>query len=114
MQKSGGMELWKWPEHLGVEAAVKSGSETPPFYDSMIAKLISHGTTRDEARRKLIHGLEQTVAFGVTTNQAFLATCLRHPMFAAGEATTAFIANHRDDLLAHRTDVSTDAALSPL
>ena len=38
----------------------------------MIAKLISHGATRDEARRKLVHSLEQAVAFGVTTNQAFL------------------------------------------
>jgi geranyl-CoA carboxylase alpha subunit len=80
----------------------------------MIAKLISHGATRDEARRKLIHGLEQTVAFGVTTNQAFLAACLRHPAFAAGEATTAFIGKRRDDLVAPRDDVSSDAALAAL
>ena len=39
---------------------------------SMIAKIISHGATRDEARGKLICGLEQVEAFGVTTNQAFL------------------------------------------
>jgi geranyl-CoA carboxylase alpha subunit len=65
----------------------------------MIAKLISHGATRDEARRQLIAGLEQAVAFGVTTNQKFLADCLRHPAFVAGEATTGFIARHRDELL---------------
>jgi geranyl-CoA carboxylase alpha subunit len=92
------------PTGLRVEHALQSGSEIPPFYDSMIAKLISHGATRDEARRKLVHGLEQTIAFGVTTNQAFLAACLRHPAFAAGEATTAFIGKHRDDLLAPRDD----------
>ena len=80
----------------------------------MIAKLISHGATRDAARRRLIHGLEQTAAFGVTTNQAFLAACLRHPAFTAGEATTAFIGNHRDDLLARRNEVSSDAALAAL
>ena len=96
--RSGRMALWQMPDDLRVEHALQSGSEIPPFYDSMIAKLISHGETRDEARRKLIHGLEQTIAFGVTTNQAFLAACLRHPAFAAGEATTAFIGRHRDDL----------------
>jgi geranyl-CoA carboxylase alpha subunit len=114
MPQSGRMALWQMPDQLRVEHALRSGSEIPPFYDSMISKLISHGTTRDEARRKLIHGLEQTVAFGVTTNQAFLADCLRHPEFAAGEATTAFIGKHRDDLGAQRDDVSSDAALAAL
>jgi geranyl-CoA carboxylase alpha subunit len=104
MPQSGRMALWQMPDELRVEHALQSGSEIPPFYDSMIAKLISHGATRDEARRKLIRGLEQAVAFGVTTNQAFLAACLRHPGFAAGEATTAFIGKHRDDLLAPRQD----------
>jgi len=100
MPQSGRMALWQMPDELRVEHALQSGSEIPPFYDSMIAKLISHGATRDEARRKLIHGLEHAIAFGVTTNQAFLGACLRHPGFAAGEATTAFIGKHRDDLLA--------------
>src|SRR6266436_4227728 len=112
MPQSGRMALWQMPDNLRVEHALQSGSEIPPFYDSMIAKLISHGTTRDEARRKLIHGLEQTVAFGVTTNQAFLAACLRHPAFAAGGATTAFIGQHRDELVAPHDDVSSDAALA--
>ena len=102
MPQSGRMALWQMPDELRVEHALQSGSEIPPFYDSMIAKLISHGATRDEARRKLIHGLEHAIAFGVTTNQAFLGACLRHPGFAAGEATTAFIGKHRDDLLAPR------------
>ena len=41
----------------------------------MIAKAISHGATREEARGRLIVGLEQIVALGVTTNQAFLMSC---------------------------------------
>ena len=114
MPQSGRMALWQMPDQLRVEHALQSGSEIPPFYDSMISKLISHGGTRDEARRKLIYGLEQTVAFGVTTNQAFLADCLRHPAFSAGEATTAFIGKHRDELVAPRDDVSSDAALAAL
>jgi geranyl-CoA carboxylase alpha subunit len=115
MPQSGRMALWQMPDDLRVEHALQSDSEIPPFYDSMIAKLIAHGATRDAARRKLIYGLDHIVAFGVTTNQAFLADCLRHPAFAAGEATTAFIAQHRDDLLAPRAEAeNSDAALAAL
>jgi geranyl-CoA carboxylase alpha subunit len=106
--------LWQMPDGLRVEHALRSGSQIPPFYDSMIAKLVSHGATRDEARRRLIHGLEQTAAFGVTTNQAFLAACLRHAEFAAGRVTTAFIRRNRADLLAPRKDARSDAAFAAL
>ncbi len=114
MPQSGKMALWQMPDDIRVEHALQSGIEIPPFYDSMIAKLIGHGATRDEARRKLVHGLERTVAFGVTTNQAFLAGCLGHPEFAAGEATTSFIGRHRDELLAPRQDAVSEAALAAL
>src|ERR1700704_5963078 len=66
--QSGRMALWQMPDDLRVEHALRSGSEIPPFYDSMIAKIIAHGANRDEARGKLICALEQTAAFGVTTN----------------------------------------------
>ncbi len=112
MPQSGRMAMWQTPEGLRVEHALQSGSEIPPFYDSMIAKVINHGTTRDEARGKLISGLEQLVAFGVTTNQGFLISCLRHPVFAKGEATTAFIGNHRAELLAPRQDAGWEAFLA--
>jgi len=114
MPQSGKMALWQMPEGIRVEHALQSGSEIPPFYDSMIAKVISHGANRDEARGKLITGLEQVAAFGVTTNQGFLLSCLRHPSFAAGEATTAFIGNHRDELLAPRSNDKAEAALAAL
>ena len=78
------MALWQMPDGVRVEHALQSGSEIPPFYDSMIAKIISHGADRNEARGRLICGLEQTAAFGVTTNQGFLISCLRHPGFASG------------------------------
>ena len=84
MPQSGTMALWQMPDGIRVEHALQSGSEIPPFYDSMIAKIISHGATRDEARGKLIVGLEQVAAFGVTTNQGFLISCLRHPGFCRG------------------------------
>lgn len=99
MPKSGTMLLWHAADNLRVEQALRAGAEIPPYYDSMIAKVIAHGATRDEARRRLQLGLQQTVALGVTTNQVFLGSCLRHPVFAAGGATTAFIAQHQDELL---------------
>ncbi len=114
MPQSGRMALWRMPDGIRVEQALQSGSEIPPFYDSMIAKLISHGATRDEARGKLICGLEQTVALGVTTNQTFLVDCLRHPAFARGEVTTTFIGKYRDELLAPRASTSSYIALAAL
>ncbi|MFT4275427.1 MAG: acetyl-CoA carboxylase biotin carboxylase subunit [Rhodopseudomonas sp.] len=110
MPQSGRMALWRMPGELRVEHALQSGAEIPPYYDSMIAKVIAVGASRDEARRKLIHGLDGTIAFGVTTNRGFLAACLRHKVFAAGEATTAFIAQHRDALVRSLPD---DAVPAP-
>jgi geranyl-CoA carboxylase alpha subunit len=99
MPQSGTMRRWQVPQGIRVEHGLRSGAAIPPFYDSMIAKLIAHGSSRDEARRKLQHGVEDTIALGVRTNQEFLARCLAHPVFAAGGATTAFIAQHEADLV---------------
>ncbi|MBR0962140.1 acetyl-CoA carboxylase biotin carboxylase subunit [Bradyrhizobium japonicum] len=114
MPQSGRMARWRVPDSIRVEHALQSGSEIPPYYDSMIAKVISHGVTREEARGRLIVGLEQLTAFGVTTNQAFLMSCLRHSGFAKGDATTAFIDTHRDELLAPRADAAFDTSLAGL
>jgi geranyl-CoA carboxylase alpha subunit len=100
MPQSGQMLRWEMPAHVRAEHALKSGAEIPPFYDSMIAKLIAHGATRDEARLKLATALDATIAFGVTTNQSVLASCLRNEVFAAGGATTAFIAQQGEALRA--------------
>lgn len=106
MPQSGVMALWQMPASLRVEHALQSGAEIPPYYDSMIAKLVSHGRTREEARRKLLYGLEDTTALGVTTNQVFLMRCLRHPVFAQGQATTAFIGRHQEELAGTDADTA--------
>ena len=85
---------------LRTEHALRSGAQVPPFYDSMIAKLVAHGATRDAARHRLLAGLQDTVALGLPTNQHFLQRCLAHPVFAAGQANTGFVAQHREALLA--------------
>jgi len=99
MPQSGTLGRWQPTPRLRVEHALQSGTEITSHYDSMIAKVVSHGASRDEARRKLIAGLADTVALGIKTNQAFLLRCLAHPVFAAGGATTAFIAQQADALL---------------
>jgi len=110
MPQSGRMVLWAPSPALRIEHALAIGADIPPYYDSMVAKLIAHGRDRDEARRRLIHGLEDTVALGPKTNQAFLARCLTHPVFTIGGATTAFISHHQEDLLGDEPGLAEDAA----
>jgi geranyl-CoA carboxylase alpha subunit len=114
MPQSGRMLRWRAPSELRVEDALESGGEISPFYDSMIAKIISHGATRDEARRRLTAGLMQMTALGVTTNQSFLARGLDHPAFVAGQATTAFIDEHSAELLGVKTGDGLHAAVAAL
>jgi geranyl-CoA carboxylase alpha subunit len=102
LPQSGRIGLWRPPAALRVDHAIADGSDILPFYDSMVAKLIAHGATREEARRKLVHGLAETVALGVTTNAGFLQRCLGHPVFVAGAATTDFIDTHRAGLRERR------------
>ncbi len=78
-------------EGVRIDHGLFPGSMVSPFYDPMLAKLVAQGSTREEARRRLIMALEDTVVFGIKTNRGLLLNMLRHPVFAAGEATTTFI-----------------------
>ncbi|MDP3978116.1 MAG: acetyl/propionyl/methylcrotonyl-CoA carboxylase subunit alpha [Pseudomonas sp.] len=79
---------------IRIDHGLLEGQAISPFYDPMLAKVIAYGATREEARRKLVRAVEDCVLLGVNGNQRFLANLLRHPEFAAGNATTAFIAEH--------------------
>ena len=100
MPQSGTLALWRPSPALRVEHGLRSGAMVPPFYDSMIAKLVGAGRTREEARQRLLAGLADTVALGLPTNQRFLQRCLMHPVFASGAATTAFIGTEGEALRA--------------
>jgi geranyl-CoA carboxylase alpha subunit len=74
-----------------IDHGLAPGQLVSRFYDPLLAKVIAHGATREQARRRLIAALEDSVLFGLPTNRGFLLAVLRHPAFVAGEATTTFI-----------------------
>jgi len=80
-----------------VDTGVYEGGEVSMFYDPMIAKLIAHGATRDEALMKLRTALDRFVIRGVQHNISFLSALVRHPRFIKGRITTNFIAEEYPD-----------------
>ncbi|MEX6503253.1 acetyl/propionyl/methylcrotonyl-CoA carboxylase subunit alpha [Pseudomonas zhanjiangensis] len=100
LPQTGRVLRWEPAESPGVriDHGLIEGQVIGSFYDPMLAKLIAHGRTREEARRKLLRAVEDCVLLGINANQHFLANLLGHPAFAAGQASTAFIDEHlRDD-----------------
>ena len=83
------------PDEAGgvrVDTGVYEGGEIPMFYDSMIAKLIVHGTDRQDAIRRMREALNGFVIRGVSSNIPFQAALLAHPKFVSGDFNTGFIA----------------------
>jgi len=77
-----------------VDTGVYEGGEIPMYYDSMIAKLIVHGTDRQDAIAKMRAALNGFVTRGISSNIPFQAALLAHPKFVSGEFNTGFIAEH--------------------
>ena len=65
-----------------VDAGIVAGQEISPFYDPMIAKIITYGETREVARKLMVDVLRETALFGVRTNRDFLIACLENDRFA--------------------------------
>jgi len=80
------------PGEVRVDTGVSEGGEVSLYYDSMIAKLICHGSSREEARLRLVAALDAFVIKGPASNVAFLSAVARHPRFGAGQFHTGFIA----------------------
>lgn len=76
---------------LRVDTAVYEGYEIPPFYDSMIAKVITCGGSREEAIAKMNRALYEFIINGVETNIEFQSRILNHPEYRQGEFDTTFI-----------------------
>jgi len=81
----------QFPAGVRVDTWVERGSEVPPYYDPMVAKLIVRGTDRDDAVRAMQQALDATRLAGVETNLAYLRTVVRDATFVEGRQTTRYL-----------------------
>jgi acetyl/propionyl-CoA carboxylase alpha subunit len=94
LPQTGRLERLRLPAGVRVDAGVEEGDEVGVAYDPMIAKLIAHGPTRDEAFARLRDALDETEVVGVTTNLPFLRWLVSHPAVREGRTTTAFLTDY--------------------
>jgi len=95
LPSTGRLVKYREPEagpDVRVDTGVYEGGEISMFYDPMIAKLCTHGHTRDEAIDRMRRALDEFYVRGVSHNVPFLAALMAHPRFRAGKLTTNFIA----------------------
>jgi len=88
---------------IRVDSGVNIGGKIDVYYDSMLAKLICHGKTREDARRALIEALNGYHIEGVSTNIDFVTSVLCLPEFAEGALSTGFIDQHFDGGVSKRS-----------
>ena len=81
-----------------IDTGVYERAEVSPFYDPMIAKVIAHGASREQAVERLDQMLRGTAVWPVRTNAAFLVKALAHPQFRAGTVDTGLIGRDGDEL----------------
>jgi acetyl-CoA carboxylase biotin carboxylase subunit len=74
-----------------VDTHIYAGYTVPPYYDSLLAKVIVHGNTRTEALARMRQALDSFIIEGVTTTIPFLGRVMRHPDFVAGKIDTKFL-----------------------
>ena len=80
-----------------VDCGVRAGYEIPTHYDSLLAKLIVHGATREQAIDRALLALREFVLLGPATNLEYLRAIVGHPEFRAGRLSTSFLARHLAD-----------------
>ncbi|MFN3359705.1 MAG: acetyl/propionyl/methylcrotonyl-CoA carboxylase subunit alpha, partial [Pseudomonas sp.] len=92
--QTGDVLRWEPAPGVRIDHGLREGDTISPFYDAMQGKIIAHGATREEARRKLLRAVEDTRLLGVATNQQLLIDVLKHPGFINGDFSTGFLAEH--------------------
>jgi acetyl-CoA carboxylase, biotin carboxylase subunit len=99
------IEMLHVPQGLGIrfDSMIYTDYVIPPFYDSMIGKVIVHGYSRLDAIRKMRATLEELIIEGVPNNQTFLTMILMHPDFVKGDFDTGFIEKNLEGLLDYET-----------
>ncbi len=100
LPSTGRLTAYRSPDQHGgvrVDTGVVPGSEISLFYDPMIAKLVTHGATREEAIDLQLDALDRYAIRGIGHNVDFLSAVMQHPRFRSGEFTTGFIAEEYPD-----------------
>jgi acetyl-CoA/propionyl-CoA carboxylase biotin carboxyl carrier protein len=85
-------------DSIRVDDGFSEGMQVTSAFDPMLAKLIIHGRTRDEAIERARRAIDDTLILGLTTNVDYLARIIAHPAFAAGRIHTGFITQYGNDL----------------
>jgi propionyl-CoA carboxylase alpha chain len=83
--------------NIRLDSGIEAGSLVSVYYDSMLAKMVAWGETREEARTSLIHALNRTHLEGVISNTNFANAILNHPAFIKGDMSTGFIEEYFDE-----------------
>ena len=100
LPSTGRLVYYRPPEendHVRVDTGVYEGGEISMFYDPMIAKLITHGNDREEARARMCTALDRFLIRGVSSNVSFLAALMVHPRFKDGNISTNMIGDEYPD-----------------
>jgi acetyl/propionyl-CoA carboxylase alpha subunit len=94
LPQAGAITRLRLPAGVRVDTGVEEGDEIGTSYDPMIAKLIAHASTREDALDGLATALAEMEVDGLTTNIPFLRWLVAHPAFRAAELSTAFLTDH--------------------
>jgi 3-methylcrotonyl-CoA carboxylase alpha subunit len=100
LPSTGTLEHLQFPHGARADTGVRSGDAISPFYDPMIAKVITHGATRDVALAKMRRASSETQVAGSVTNLGFLHALCCHAGFRRGEVDTGLIARDLEALVA--------------
>ena len=111
---TGKLALFAPPEDARVDAGVRTGDTITPFYDPMIAKIITHGKTRDEALNRLEAALGKTRIAGLVTNRQFLSDLCKLEAFRKGDVDTGLIARETAVLFTDEEPSAVAVALAAL
>ncbi|MBW8305054.1 MAG: methylcrotonoyl-CoA carboxylase, partial [Brevundimonas sp.] len=106
----GKLDHFHLPDDIRVDTGVEQGGEVSQFYDPMIAKLIVHEETREEAAEALADACASVEVWPVRTNAGFLVRCLEHPRFVEGDVDTGFIGAEEAELVPTSPSSRTTAA----
>jgi propionyl-CoA carboxylase alpha chain len=91
---TGTLRAFDVPADVRLDSGVEAGSVVPPYYDAMLAKVVAHAPTRDEAAARLGSALRRSRIHGVTTNRDLLVRILAEPEFLAGGTDTGYLERH--------------------